>query len=525
MAEIRVRCKIYYVLYFRKLLNILTLFLISLSLYSQTAGNGKKSKKKIELIYAVSGTRDAKFGNDLFRLIGSVTLKHNDILMMCDSAYLYENSNQVKAFSRVHIAQGDTLHLYGDYLFYDGTDEKAIVTGNVELIDKETHLYTKSVNYDVTNKIATYTEKGRITNAENTLTSLSGTYFVSDKLFHFKDSVKIVNPDYVMVADTMDYNTESETAFFTGPSELKGDSLYLYCEQGWYDTKNDISSLWKNAVIDNIKQRIRGDSIYYNDNKGFGQAFGDVSIADTTNDVLVTGNYAYYFRDPERFMVTEKAAFIQISKGDSLFLHADTISAVTITVADTSVKPYRLMRAYKGCRIFSKDLQSKCDSLSYSFRDSVIRMYFAPVLWSEENQLTSDSVAIFTKNRKADRMELYNAAFVVSKVDSVRYDQIKGRNLTGYFRDNKLFRITIEGNGESIYHLIEKEKLTGVTHNKSSSIEIFVEKGKITDIIEHQNPDGKLDPPLLNPPDKMILPGFGWFDSIRPKKKSDIFIK
>ena len=57
------------------------------------------------------------------------------------------------------------------------------------------------------------------------------------------------------------------------------------------------------------------------------------------------------------------------------------------------------MRAYHGCRIFSKDLQAKCDSLSYSFQDSVIRLYKSPVLWSEENQLTSDSMAIFTKNQ------------------------------------------------------------------------------------------------------------------------------
>jgi lipopolysaccharide export system protein LptA len=527
MAEIRVSSKIYYVLYFRKLLNILILLLISFTLYSQTGSNEKKGKRKINLIYSEKGEHDEKLGSDLTRLIGKVTLKdpNNGMMMMCDSAYLYESTNRVKAFSHVHIEQGDTLDLYGDYLYYDGIEDKAIVTGNVELVDKETHLFTRTVNYDVAKKIASYTEKGKIINGKNTLTSLIGLYFVSDNLFHFKDSVKIVNPDYVMAADTMDYNTKTETAFFTGPTELKGDSLYLYCEKGWYDTKKDISRIWKNAVVDNMQQTIRGDSIYYDNTMGFGQAFRNVTITDTTNDVVVAGNYAVYHKEPEQFMVTEKAMFIQISKGDSLFLHADTISAVTIAFADTSVKPFRLMRAYKGCRIFSKDLQAKCDSLSYSFQDSVIRMYVDPVLWSEENQLTSDSVAIFTKNRKADRMELYNSAFVISKVDSVRYDQIKGRNLTGYFRENKLYKINIEGNGESIYHLIDKEKLTGVTHNKSSSIEIFVDKGKITDIIEHQNPDGKLDPPLLNPPDKMILPGFGWFDSIRPKKKSDIFIK
>ena len=131
--------------------------------------------------------------------------------MKCDSAYFYQKLNQVKAFSKIHIEQGDTLDLYGDYLFYDGTEEKAMVTGEVELINNETHLFTDVVNYDVKTKTAYYPNSGRITNNENVLTSLMGVYYISQKRFHFKDSVKIVNPDYVMVADTMEYDTETET--------------------------------------------------------------------------------------------------------------------------------------------------------------------------------------------------------------------------------------------------------------------------------------------------------------------------
>ena len=147
--------------------------------------------------------------------------EHNEILMLCDSAHFYPTVNQVRAFSRIHIEQGDTLDLTGDYLFYDGKSEIAIVNDNVELIDKETHLYTNSVEYDVKNKIARYNDKGKIINGENTLTSIIGVYYVSENLFHFKDSVKIVNPDYIMTADTMDYNTKTETAFFTGPTEYE----------------------------------------------------------------------------------------------------------------------------------------------------------------------------------------------------------------------------------------------------------------------------------------------------------------
>jgi lipopolysaccharide export system protein LptA len=302
---------------------------------------------------------------------------------------------------------------------------------------------------------------------------------------------------------------------------MKGDSIYLYCEKGWYDTKNKKTRIWESAIIDNKQQIITGDSLYYDESIGYGEAFRNTSIADTNNKIIVKGNYAWYFKTPERFTVTDSAMFIQIDRTDSLFLHADTISA--ITVADTTPDGYRLMRAFYGCRIFSKELQAKCDSLAYSFQDSVIRLYVAPVLWSQENQLTSDSMAIFTKNRKADRMELFNSAFVASQVDSLRFNQIKGRTLAGYFRENELYRINIEGNGESIYYLIDGDNVVGMNTTRCSSIEILVEDGKINVINQFGSPEGVIDPPSLTPENNPKLKGFNWFDGIRPKEKLDIF--
>ncbi len=509
----------------RKILLFVVILLFSPVFFSQDLPKQKPGKKMIEVIHADDGYDEIEksTGKRLTRLLGNVSLKQENTYMTCDSAWFYTGINQVKAYSRIHMYQADTLHLYGDYLFYDGASEMASVDGNVELVDKDTHLYTRLAQYDVANKIARYNTGGRITNGDNTLTSIIGIYYVSQNLFHFKDSVNIVNPDYVMTADTMDYNTKTETAFFTGPSEMVGDSIYLYCERGWYDTKNDISRIWKNAVIDNRQQVIRGDSLYYDDQKGYGLAFRNTSITDTTNSIIVKGDYAWYYKTPERFMVTDKAVFIQVSEKDSLFLHADTISAITLS--DSVMKDYRLMRAFHGCRIYSKDIQAKCDSLSYSFRDSVIRMYTAPVLWSEENQLVADSIALFTKNRQAERMELYSSAFVTSQVDDVRFNQIKGRSLTGFFRDNELYKINVEGNGETIYYLLDGDEIVGVNQAKCARIEILVEDGKITEIYEYQNPEGVIDPPSGVNPETLRLEGFSWFDLIRPKKMMDIFEK
>lgn len=490
--------------------------------WQDTAAN--KRKRRVDVKQAETGyiERDSKTGKDWHRLIGNVILLHNEITMKCDSAHFFPENNQVLAFSNIHIEQGDTLDIYGDYLFYDGMTENALLTGNVELVDKETRLFTNKATYDVKNEVAQYTDSGRIINGDNRLTSKKGIYYVAQALFHFKDSVKIVNPEYVMTADTMDYNTDTGTAFFTGPSELKGDSIYLYCEKGWYDTRNDLTRISKNALIDNRQQLITGDSLFYDDQLGYGESFGNMRIIDTTNKVIISGNYAWYYKNPERFMVTDSAMFTQIAQ-DSLFLHADTISSVT--VGDTSATAYRLMRAWYGCRIFSKNLQSKCDSLSYSFQDSVIRFYDHPVIWSEENQLTSDSMALFTKNRQADHLELYNSAFITSQVDPLRFNQIKGRNLTGYFRENELYKINVEGNGESIYYLVDGEEIAGVNIAQCARIEVIIEKGKIKEIFQFQSPEGIINPPSTSPRTDKKLDGFNWFDDLRPKNISDIFKK
>jgi hypothetical protein len=152
-------------------------------------------------------------------------------------------------------------------------------------------------------------------------------------------------------------------------------------------------------------------------------------------------------------------------------------------------------------------------------------MYTAPVIWSEENQLTADSMAIFSKNGQTERLELYNSAFVTSKIDTIRFNQIKGRSLTGYFKNNKLYKIDIRGNGESIYYLLDGENIAGINQSKCVNIEVYMSDGKISEIYEYQEPDGKIDPPEPKIPKEIRLKGFSWLEDLRPKDKNDIFRK
>src|SRR5450759_28983 len=174
MAEIKHLSRLINKISIIHLFYVMILLFFVPSLQSQNSTIKQTSKKKIELKNADEDLilRDPLTGKDIHYLKGNVQLKDNEIMMWCDSAHYYPDKNQVKAYSKVHIQQGDTLNLYGNYLFYDGKSQLAFVKGNGQLIDKDTHLYTDSLNYDVANRIARYNDRGRIINDKNTLTSM-----------------------------------------------------------------------------------------------------------------------------------------------------------------------------------------------------------------------------------------------------------------------------------------------------------------------------------------------------------------
>lgn len=537
--------------YIRELFIIIIFVFIFYPAFTQE--DNKVKKRKVE----ITNTDEMRSEGDYRRLLGNVALFHNEMYMTCDSAHYFDNEDLVKAYSNVHIQKGDTLHIYGEYLIYDSFNDIAEMFDSVLLVDNETRLYTDHIIYDMAIDVAHYNSGGRILNKDNVLTSKIGKYFSETEVFNFKDSVRLHNPDYTMFSDTLNYDTTTEIAYFLGPSEVIGDSIYARCSTGWYDTKNEITLLLDSAKVDNKKQIVTGDSLYYESFNGFGTADYNVTITDLGKDIIASGNHAWYYKNPERFLLTDSTQFIQVRENDSLYLHADTIWSVTlsytikvvdtikvveenkdsiprdsaidslIVVPDTCLKDsivnYRLLRAYYGCRVFSQDLQAKCDSLAYSFKDSVIRLYDNPVIWSDENQLTADSMLLITKNEEMSEMKLYNNSFVIEEIDSSRFQQIKGKNLIGYFRDNSIYKIEISGNGESIYFAVEEGELIGVNQSTCANMDIYLEDGKIRDIYFLKNPDGSLDPPLHKAPSTRRLEKFIWLKNQRPVDKNDIF--
>ncbi|MCX6251870.1 MAG: organic solvent tolerance protein OstA [Bacteroidetes bacterium] len=457
---------------------------------------------------------------DMQRFIGHVIIKHDSTTLYCDSAWLNENKNSVIAYGNVHIRVSDTLNIFGDTLKYDGNTRIGRMKSNARLVDNQTILTSDTLIYNRLTRIAWYNDWGKIVNGRNVLVSKHGYYYTDRKEFFFKHKVVLMNPDYIMHSDTLMYNTITEIAYFDGPSNVKGKEDSIYCENGWYNTKNDVARFREKAKIFHENQVLTGDSMYYERQTGYGQVFHHAILMDTVKKVLMTGNYGEVHRKRGFAFMTDSAVGIMIEKRDSLFIHSDTLKATF----DTGQNIKNIFSWYK-VKFFRDNLQGMCDSLVYHGKDSTMILYKEPVLWSGKNQLTADSIHIVILNGEVDSTVFYNTAFIISKDDTNAFNQVKGRDMIAYFRNNEIFKVKVLGNAETIYYVRKDDRtLTGINKSESSDMLIFLEKNEVRSITYITKPHEILHPEKEISPNDLKLKDFKWHENRRPQKKSDIFI-
>ncbi len=498
--------------------------LLSFSGFSQ-------DKKKIELLNADVSEFDASVNEKATRLLGHVKFRHENVLMSCDSAYLYREDNQLEAFNNIRITQGDTLTLTGNHLLYDGNTRLANVLGDVVLQDRKMTLRTNQLDYNMNEDLASYHDSASIVDGENTLTSVLGYYYSNIHEFYFRKDVVLVNPKYTMTGDTLRYNSMSKTSFFLGPTWIRSDENTIYCEDGWYNTENQTSFFRQNSFLQTKGQLLKGDSVLYNRNSGIGMVFGHVSIYDSTNKIVISGEYGEHHEQSDSSWVTGRALLTQFYETDTMNLHADTLMAIGVIDPLDSTKKTRNIFAFHHVKLFKPDLQASCDSLAYLRSDSTIHLFHDPVLWSGLNQLIADSVTLQTANGEISKMYMVNNAFILSRVDSsdkaildsLRFNQIRGKNMTGYFNQNQLYRIEVTGNGQTIYYAKDKnDKNFSVNRADCSDMVILVDGNKVKSITLLNAPDGNLYPIRELSTKELRLKGFSWQAEKRPLTKEDI---
>ncbi|MEG1866657.1 MAG: OstA-like protein [Bacteroides sp.] len=507
-----------------RLLLVGFLCLFGVCLFGAKDKKPENKKTKVDLLHADKGQADKYLRPDVQVLTGSVKMRHDSMYMYCDSALIFEKTNSFEAFNNVRMEQGDTLFIYGDYLYYDGMTQIAQIRENVKMINRKTTLLTDSLNYDRLYDLGYYFDGGTLMDEENVLTSDWGEYSPTTKISVFNHDVKLVNQKFILTSDTLKYNTATKLATILGPSDIVSDQNHIYSQRGTYDTNSGQAELMDRSVLTNEGKRLVGDSLYYDRTAGYGEAFDHVQMNDTLNKTMLTGDYCYFNELTDSAFATKRAVAVDYSQGDSLFMHADTLMMVSFNLDTDSL--YRIMRAFHKVRMYRTDVQGVCDSLVYHSKDSCLTMYHDPVLWNEGQQLLGEEIKVYMNDSTIDWAHIINQALTVEQKDSIHFNQVSGKEIKSYFEGGEMRKVDVIANVLVIFYPIDEKDSTmiGMNTSETSLLNMYLKDRKMKKMVMSPKSNGVLYPMNQIPLDKMKLPSFVWLAYLRPLNKDDIFV-
>ena len=449
-----------------------------------------------------------------------VHFTHEGIEVWADQAIHYAAENFFKAYGNVRMEQGDTITMTSQYAEYNGNTKFAFASGNVFMRNPKTSLQTDTLFFDRTKQQAYYRSGGTIRDTASVLKSRIGRYYLEDDKYTFASQVVITNPDYVLTSDHLDFYSESGDAYFYGPTTIKSDESTIYAERGYYDTRGDTGYFVKNSRIDYENRILEGDSLYFNRNTNFASATNNIKVTDTINESVIRGHYAEVFRDKDSVFITNRALAVSMQEQDSIYIHADTLMV-------TGKPEDRIIRGFYDVRMFKSNMSGKSDSIHVRERTGLTQMLGRPVIWSENNQLTGDTIHLLTnvETEEMDSLKVFDNAFMIQRDSLGGYNQLKGLQMYGKFVDNDLQQVDLVKNTETLYFMRnDPGELIGINKTLSSSISVFLEEQQVVDIYYYNQIDGILYPESELPESDRTLKGFNWRGEERPKSVEDLFI-
>lgn len=472
---------------------------------------------------------DEKVSTEYQVLIGNVQFRKGDMFMFCDSAHFYEASSSLNAFGNVRMEQGDTLFVYADELDYNGADELATFYGDdinpVRLINKDVELETYTFYYDIASNIGYYDNEGKITDAENQLTSSYGQYSPDTKDAEFREHVvlnDIEEKDFRMTTETLLYNTGTHIARIISPTTIVTDSATVYSSNGIYNTDMGFSELFdRSLIVTEGGSTLTGDTIYYDQKAGFGEAFGNMVLTDSVRQTMLEGNYGCYFEKQDSAFATNRARILEYSKGDTLYMHGDTIRSYVLHDDSTHV-----MTAYPRVRFWRVDIQGLCDSLSFMERDSTLYMHRHPIVWNEARQIFGNVIYVHFNDSTVDWAKLPEFGFTAEHVGEEFYNQLSGKEMLATFVDGNMRRLDVSGNVEVVLLPEESDStINKIVNSESSFLTADFSAGPMQVERIKMWPDvtGTATPLYLAKKSIFYLSNFQWYEALRPKDKDDIF--
>lgn len=528
-------------------------------------------------------------GDDIVRFIGNVKFHHNGAIIECDSALKYDN-NRMEFFGKVLISQDSTYIYGDRVYYDGRTSVADVYAPIIKLVRGDVTLYTYNLSFNTKTNVGTFSGGGVITQRDNMMESTRGEYNSKTNTAKFMDSVAMRSDSYEIRTDSLRYNLDAEQATFLARAYIwDHDRDFLSADRGDYFSKDSTYVFTKDAYIMTEDREMWADTIRYETRLKHAYMFSNAQVLDTVNSSLMFADWAFYDDSMGLAVLTELPSVrgwqkpdsvrydtlgrpieermdTTYMRGDSILLFtvepgkskpgiqrmltirdsvmvSDTIQVVdsikrdtTYTVRDTlqineravpdTIEKERIIRSFHNVKIWNREYQAVTDSLDSFSVDSTMSMYIKPILWSDNNQITSELIDLYTRNEQLDWADFTGNPFIAQQVepkDTVNFNQASGKSLKVFFNDNDIDYALLSGNVLNIYYSLEKGRVETMASVECAELNITFTKREASRM--NWRGAGKM---VIDPIEKIsssrpqFLEGFTWQDSLRPKSATEI---
>lgn len=464
------------------------------------------------------GTYNTKTDKAFFR--DSVLVINDKFTLKADSLE-YDTEAKKSTFLGPTLILQDSAKIYCESGFYDYEKNKAEFRDNPQYISGEKIAVSDRMSYDGTTKKVTLTGHAKFREGEKKARSDVMIYDEEKDITRLEGNAYFKDKEQEVTSDVIIYNGKDESYTTEGKTIAKGKDSYVEANNSSYDKATDITTLTGNVLVADSSQILNAELVQYNNSSGDAYAEGNVHWQDTVNDVSIKSNELFYNKDTEYVKALGRPIMTTIMDGDTLFLSANTL--ISEEVLADSLDTIKQIVAYRDVRIYKSDFQAVCDSMNYNATDSIFNFFDKPVLWSDSSQFSADTVKIMLKDENIDSIFLLNKALIVDTPDEQFFNQIKGREILIKFVEAQPKKMSVLGNGESVYYIQDDDGgYVGPNKTACSDMYLLFEAGELQFIRFITEPKGKLYPMETTNHNEMKLSGFKWEKSRRPLSPADL---
>ena len=464
-----------------------------------------------------------------------------------EEGFYYADTREVYFKKNVKLVDPE-YRIATDTLLFNTDSQLATFLAPTTIDDGTTRIYTTDGNYNLKTGKGNFGKRSII--QDSTQTIVGDVLAFEKKTGQFEGRGNVVYKDtvqgVVLISNHLYGNRDKKSVLATEKPVMilkqEGDSIYVAADTLFSGLMRDLDSLQK--IYGHQKDTIKlNDSLFArNDttikpnqpikqvvavNKDFPEVKDSLIVKKDTASIISTQALAVENKKPPGTDTLKLKADSVVAKQKDT-VKSNIINAIAKARQDsikTRTDTLRFFTGFHHVKIFSDSLQAVSDSMYFSSVDSVFRLYQSPVVWSKENQITGDTMYLFTKKRKPDHLQVFEKGMAINHIEKENYNQVKGRTINGFFKEGNIENIRAKGNAESIYYAQDDKDSSyiGVNRTTADMIDMYFANKELKRVVYRSDVKGKTVPMREADNSFTKLPGFKWLDNRRPKTKFELF--